>query len=312
MTIQRIFHLFKNFLTDPVLRFNYLVKMGFYNRMSDEAFLKKRFRLYMESELNLNNPSTYSEKLQWLKLNDRNPEYTQMVDKYLAKQWVAQRIGEEYIIPTLGVWNSFDEIDFDSLPNQFVLKCTHDSGSLVICLDKNKFDKKRAKKKLERYLNHNYYYESREWPYKNVVPRIIAEEYKVDSSSRELRDYKFFTFNGTAKLLMIASDRQAENVETKFDFFDMNFDHLDFRNGHPNSEGTLPAKPLNFENMRRLSEEVSKGIPSLRVDFYEVDGKIFFGEMTFFHWGGMKPFDPEEWDQKLGDWIQLPPSSSTR
>lgn len=223
-----------------------------------------------------------------------------------------QRIGEEYIIPTLGVWDSFDEIDFNSLPNQFVLKCTHDSGSLVICQDKNKLDKIAAKKQLERYLQHNYYYESREWPYKNVIPRIIAEEYKVDSVSQELRDYKFFTFNGTAKLLMIASDRQTKNVETKFDFFDMEFNRMDFRNGHPNSEGALPAKPLNFEKMRELAEELSKDTPSLSVDFYEVDGKIFFGELTFFHWGGLMPFEPEKWDRTLGDWIKLPPKSDLK
>ena len=255
-------------------------------------------------KMDIDNPTTFNEKLQWLKLHDRKPEYTRMVDKYEAKKYVAEKIGEQYIIPTLGVWDKFDEIDFDSLPNQFVLKCTHDSGGLVVCRDKSKLDLSFVRKKIQKCLGQNYYWSGREWVYKNVKPRIIAEKYMKDEKTSELRDYKFFCFNGEAKLLFIATDRQTEGEETKFDFFDMEFNHLPFTNGHPNAE-IPPEKPVCFDEMRELAEKLSAGIPHLRVDFYEVNGRVYFGELTFFHWSGMTPFDPPEWDEKLGEWIGL-------
>ena len=278
--------------------------------LPDKTFLKIKYKRAMKKKLNLKNPTTYNEKLQWLKLqwlklHDRKPIYTDMVDKYEAKKYVAERIGEEYIIKTLGVWNSFDEIDFDALPERFVLKCTHDSGGLVIVKDKSKLDKESAKEKISECLKRKFYYAGREWPYKNVKPRIIAEEYMEDSKTAELRDYKFFTFGGVAKALFIASERQKEDEETKFDFFDMDYNHLPVKNGHPNA-AVPPEKPATFEKMRELAEKLSEGIPHLRVDFYEVDGKIYFGELTFSHWSGMVPFEPEEWDKTFGDWIKLP------
>ena len=227
-----------------------------------------------------------------------------MVDKYEAKKYVADKIGEEYIIKTLGVWDKFDDIDFSTLPNQFVLKTTHDSGGVVICKDKSTFDIKIAKEKLEKTLKRNYCFMNREWPYKNVKPRIIAEEYMVDESGYELKDYKFFCFDGKVKVLFVAKDRTKANEETKFDFFDENFNHLPFTNGHPNSEPPY-VKPQNFEKMKELAEVLSKDIPHLRVDFYNINGKIYFGELTFFHWSGLTPFEPEEWDYKLGSWINL-------
>ena len=273
--------------------------------LPDVTFLKLKYRVAMKKKLNLKNPTTYNEKLQWLKLNDRKPIYTDMVDKYEAKKFVADRIGEEYIIQTLGVWDHFDEIDFDALPNRFVLKCTHDSGGLVIVKDKNKLDKLAAREKIERCLKRNFYYSGREWPYKNVKPRVLAEEYMEDSKTAELRDYKFFTFNGKVKALFIASERQKEDEETKFDFFDADYNHLPVKNGHPNAQ-VPPEKPETFEQMKELAEKLSQGIPHLRVDFYEVDGKIYFGELTFSHWSGMVPFEPAEWDKTFGDWIELP------
>ena len=279
---------------------NWLVRF-----LPDSAFLKIKYRYRMGKKLNLKDPKTFNEKLQWLKLYDRKPIYTTMVDKQEVKKYVADRIGEEYIIPTLGVWDKFEDIDFDYLPNQFVLKCTHDSGGLCICKDKSIFDIAAAKQKINKCLKKNYYYSGREWPYKNIKPRIIAEQYMEDTKTAELRDYKFFTFNGEAKMLFIASERQKQGTETKFDFFDMEFNHLPFTNGHPNAE-VLPQKPERFEEMRALAEKLSEGIPHLRVDFYEVDGKIYFGELTFFHWSGMVPFDPEEWDYKIGSWLKLP------
>ena len=242
--------------------------------------------------------------MQWLKLRNNTALHTKKEDKYEVKDYVAQIIGEDYIIPTIGVWDKFDDIEFECLPDQFVLKCTHDSGGLVICKDKKQLNKTSAKKKIEKSLKKNYYWAGRELQYKNVKPRIIAEPYLEDSEFGELRDYKFFVFNGKCKLLYIASDRGNEKEETKFDFFDDNFTHLDFTNGHPNSK-ILPSKPLNFEKMKSMAELLAKGFPHLRVDFYEVNGKVYFGELTFSHWSGLIPFEPEEWDYKLGDWLIL-------
>lgn len=228
-----------------------------------------------------------------------------MVDKYLVKQYVADLIGNEYIIPTLGVWDKFEDIDFDKLPNQFVLKCTHDSGGLVICTDKSKLDKDHARKKINHCLKRNYFLNTREWSYKDVQPRIIAEQYMVDESGYELKDYKFFCFDGTPKAMFIATDRGSVGEETKFDFFDMDFKHLPFTNGHPNG-AKQPACPESFAKMKDLASMLSKGMPQVRIDFYDINGHIYFGEITLSHWSGLKQFDPEEWDYTFGSWIQLP------
>ena len=285
--------------------FSVLAMRGIFNKMSDEKYLSYLYRSKLGKPLNLSNPVTFNEKLQWLKIHDRKPEYTTMVDKYAVKKYVADRIGKQYIIPTLGVWNSFDEIDFEKLPNQFVLKCTHDSGGLVICRNKSKFDKNRAKKKISKCLKKNFYYMGREWPYKNVRPRIIAEEYMEDNNTKDLRDYKFFCFNGKAKLLFIVSERQNKYEETKYDYYDANFKHLPFTNGHPNSKKAID-KPKNFELMKKLAEKLSQGIPHVRIDFYEINGIVKFGEITFFTRSGWVTFVPSEWDRKLGDLINLP------
>lgn len=273
--------------------------------LPDRFFIKILFRLRMGYKLNLDNPQTYSEKLQWLKLYNRKPEYTKMVDKVSAKEYVASIIGEEYIIPTIGVWDRVEDIDWDTLPNQFVLKCTHDSGGLVICSDKSKLDITRAKRDLKRGLKRNFYSQNREWPYKNVTHRIIGEQYMVDESGYELKDYKFFCFDGIPKAMFIATDRGVAGTETKFDFFDMDFNHLPFTNGHPNSDKPV-KKPTGFEEMKRLASALSKDIPHARIDFYDINGKIYFGEITFFHWSGTTPFEPMEWDYKFGEWIELP------
>lgn len=271
---------------------------------NEEKYIKIYFRLAMGKFPNLEHPQTFSEKLQWLKLYDRRPEYTMMVDKYAVKEYVSHVIGQEYVIPVLGVWNRPEDIDYDSLPNQFVLKCNHDSGGLVICKDKSKFDKEKAYKKIKKSFKRNLFFGTREWPYKNVKPLVFAEEYKEDKYG-ELRDYKFFCFDGKVKAMFIATDRQKQGEDTKFDFFDENFNHLPFTNGHPNAN-PMPAKPSCFEKMKELAEKLSAGIPHVRVDFYEVDESVYFGELTFFHWGGIKPFEPEEWDYKFGSWIKLP------
>ena len=280
-----------------------LVKHRYHAVYNDAEYLEKIFEYEMGYKLDINNPKTFNEKLQWLKLYNRNPEYTRMVDKYEAKRFVEERIGSGYTIPTLGIWDSFDEIDFDKLPDQFVLKCTHDSGSIIIVKDKKTFNKEETKKYFDRNLEKNFFWVYREWPYKNVKPRIIAEPYMEDDVTRELRDYKFFTFGGKAMAMFVASERGSKS-ETKFDFFDMDYIHLPFTNGHPNA-AILPEKPQKFGIMIQLAEYLSRGIPHVRVDFYEANGKVYFGEFTFFHWSGIVPFKPSSWDQKFGSWLEL-------
>lgn len=294
----------KKFINDP--KYYALIALGKIlpdKLWADKLYLHMLYKNRMGKQLNLQNPVTYNEKLQWMKLYDRNDKYTMLVDKYAVKKYVADILGEEYIIPTLGAWNSFQEIDFDSLPNQFVLKCTHDSGGLVICTDKSSFNADNAKNKIEHALRRKYYKNTREWPYMNVKPRIIAEQYMVDESGYELKDYKFFVFNGVMKAMFVATDRTA-NSETCFDFYDRNFNHLPFINGHPNSKGHI-NKPNNYEEMIALAERLGSGLPQARVDLYNIRGRIYFGEITFFHWSGLKPFIPDEWDYTFGSWFDL-------
>ena len=273
-------------------------------KLSDKKYIKIMYANIFNKNIDLNNPQTFNEKLQWLKLYDRNPEYTKMVDKYEVKKYVSDIIGKEYIIPTLGIYDKFDDIDFEKLPNQFVIKCTHDSGGLVIVKDKNRINYKEIRNKINKCLKYKYFYNGREWPYKNVKPRILIEKYIEDQKDCELRDYKFFCFNGKFEFMFIATNRQGEG-ETYFDFFDRNFEHLAFTNGHPNAP-TMPHKPKNFNEMVELAEKLSKNIPQVRIDFYDANGKILFGEITFYHWSGFVPFEPKEWDKKLGDLIVLP------
>jgi len=269
----------------------------------DRAYIQMYYFAHFKKFCNLKNPKTYNEKLNWLKFHDKNPIYTRIVDKFEAKEYVKDIIGDQYIIPTLGVWDNFDDIDFDELPQQFVLKCTHDSEGLVIVKDKDKLDKEMAKNKIESALKQNFFYIGREWPYKNVKPRIIAEKYMEDHIDGELRDYKFFCFDGEPKAMFVASDRASDNV--KFDYFDLNFNHLDIKQKYPHAEQPL-RKPVTFEKMIELSKVLSKGFPHVRVDFYEVDGQLYFGELTFYHFSGFMPFEPNKWDKIFGDWIKLP------
>ena len=270
--------------------------------MPDKQYLELMYWTLMHRKLDLQNPQSFNEKLQWLKLYDRNPDYTHMVDKYEAKKYVADRIGERYIIPTLGVWDSFDEIDFEALPNQFVLKCTHDSGGLVICKDKSKLDLRCAREKLEKSLKTDYYLNWREWPYKNVKPRIIAEKYMEDNKDKELRDYKIYCFNGKMKMLLVVQDRGIK--ATKGDYFDEYYHHLDLTWGFPHAE-QVPDIPDSIHIMRELAEILSKGLPEVRVDFYYANGKVYFGEMTFFDGSGFEKIEPYDWDLKLGSWVDI-------
>lgn len=260
----------------------------------------------MGRKLNLKNPQTFNEKLQWLKLYNRKPEYTTMVDKYAVKEYVANIIGEEYIIPTLGVWDNIEEIDWDALPNQFVLKTTHGGGGggVVICKDKATFSRQEACQKLQRSLNSDIYLNYREWPYKDVRKRIIVEKYMVDESGVELKDYKFFCFNGQVKCFKVDFDRF---ISHKANYYDRDANLLPFGEVccMPDSSKVL-EKPKNFEMMLTLAETLSKDITFARIDFYNINGKIYFGEITFFPASGMGKFTQDEWDKKLGDFIKLP------
>lgn len=270
----------------------------------DKAYIKMVYRLRMKKKLNLKNPQTLNEKLQWLKLYDRKSVYSIMVDKYEVKKYVAEQIGEEYIIPTLGVWNSFDEIDFDKLPNQFVLKCTHDSGGLVICNEKSKLDTKAAKEKIERCIKKNYFWHGREWPYKDVSHRIIAEQYMTDDGEG-LADYKVHCFNGVPKVILVCRDRFKNSGLTE-DFFTVSWDHIDVkRPDHTNSSEEI-KRPQSLEVMLQLAGKLSEGIPFSRIDFYVIQGKVYFGEITFFPATGMKQFVPEHYDRDFGNWVTLP------
>lgn len=290
---------------DSDFRFSFLDDYGFYDSMNDVEYLKRKFRIKMGRELNLESPQSFNEKLQWLKLYDRNPIYTTLVDKYSVKEYVSSIIGDEYIIPTLGVWDRFEDIDFDELPKQFVLKCTHDSGGLVICKDKELFDYKAARKKIKRSLKRNFYYVGREWPYKNVKPRIIAEKYMSGSSENgDLNDYKLMCFNGKVRCSFVCSERYS-NQGMRVTFFDNNWNVLPFERHYPKSNEPIP-KPENFELMMEMAEKLSENIPFVRTDFYEIDGKVYFGELTFYPGDGFEEFNPESFDFEIGKMIELP------
>lgn len=292
-----------NLLSNPkkILRL-FWERLG--GNVNDELYLRVWYYLKTGERLRLDSPQTFNEKLQWLKLNDTKAiNSTELVDKYLAKAYVAQKIGVEYIIPTLGVWENVDEIDFDKLPEQFVLKCTHNSGGLIICHDKSRLDISEAKIKLSNDLQKNFYKFAREYVYQNVKPRIIAEKLMTDKVHAELRDYKIFCFNGKPQIFMIASGRQ--NNQNTTTFFDMAFNRLGFTSGYPNSAEDY-SKPNGFEKMKELAEILSEGFLHLRVDFYEVDGQIYFGEMTFYHLAGGVLIKPKEWDYRIGEMLRLP------
>lgn len=274
------------------------------NLLCNKFYLKILYRNRLKKNLDLNNPKAFNEKIQWLKLYDRKPEYTKMVDKYEVKEYVKNLIGEQHIIDTLGVYDSFKDINFSELPNKFVLKCTHDSGGVVICKDKNNLDMKDTEKKFKKLLKRNYFYNTREFPYKNVKPRIIVEPFMNDNRNEDLLDYKFMCFNGKVKCSFVCSERRSKQG-LAVDFFDNDWKHLPFRRRYRNLNREI-TKPNNLNKMIEMAEKLSKGITFVRVDFYEINNDIYFGEMTFYPGSGLEEFIPEEWDYKLGEWINLP------
>ncbi len=297
--------LIKSIKSPNYLLLGLLKRIGVYV-LSDKWYLKCRYRLEMGEPLNLKNPNKFTEKLQWLKLYDRKPEYTTMVDKYAVKKYVEEKIGKEYIIPTLGVWDTPEDIDFDGLPERFVLKTTNGGGGggVIICKDRASFDKAKAIEHLRVSLKSDIYRILKEWPYKNVPPRIIAEQYMEDSHLQELRDYKFFCFNGVPIYCQVIADRSTRET---IDFFDMKWNHMEFVGLNPRCGNAFkPAsKPASLSQMIEKAVELSKGISFLRVDFYNVNDKVYFGEMTFYPASGFGVFTPDVWNIRLGEMLAI-------
>ena len=270
-------------------------------KVSDRYAIEQQWKKCMDYPLNLHDPKTFSEKLQWLKLHDRNPLYHKLVDKYEVKQWVTERIGAEYVTKTYGLYNSLLEIDFDDLPHAFVLKCTHNSGSFVICPEKDKLDQEQALATLRQGLaDKNYYIKSREWAYKGVKPRVIAEELLEDHTFEDLVNYKFWCFDGKPRIMYVT----VKTDDIWESFYDMDFNPLDISHGFRKYEGEI-KKPETFEQMKEIASKLSTGIPHVRVDLYQIQGCVKFSELTFYDWGGLKPIQPKEWDERIGNWLDL-------
>lgn len=282
----------------------YLKRYGWW--LPDSIYLKLRYRNEMGTSLNLKNPQSFTEKIQWLKIHRRKDEFTRMVDKLAVKRYVADLIGEEFIIPTLGVWDNFNEIDFSSLPNSFVLKTTHGGGStgVVVVPNRDKMDKNKAKKMLEWSMKCDVYTATREWPYKNVPRKIIAEQFLSDGNKKDLSDYKWFCFNGEPMYCQVIRDRNS--LET-IDFYDKDWNHQDFVGLNPTAKnGIYPVKkPCNLNKMIEIARLLSKGLEFIRVDLYEVNGRLYFGELTFFPASGIGKFTPSKWNDELGKLIKL-------
>lgn len=289
-------------LKQPACCIQYISGMGIFDFLPDKMYLKFMYRISMGNKLNLQNPKTFNEKMQWLKLNDRNPQYTTYVDKYKVREYIANVLGPEYLIPLLGVWEDEEEIDFDLLPNQFVLKCNHNSGKgMYICKDKSTLNIKQVKKNLKKGLKQNYYYLHREWPYKNIKPLIIAEKYMVDESGTELKDYKFMCFHGKVKCCFVCTERFSGNG-LKVTFFDCNWKRMNIVRKYPQSDSEI-KKPNNYEKMIEIAEKLSMDFAFVRIDLYNINGHVYFGEFSLYPGTGMEKFSPEKWDDIMGSWI---------
>lgn len=297
--VNKVFEYIKN---PEKLKF-FLLNHGLGKLMPDKLYLNIMFKMKIGHSIDWNSPKGFNEKLQWLKVHEHFPERTKLVDKFAVRSYISENIGEKYLIPLLGVWERFEEIDFDTLPNQFVLKCTHDSGGVVICKDKRKFKIDEARKFISRRLRKNFFKNGREFPYKNVTPRIIAEAYMEDESGVELKDYKLMCFNGRVRCSFVCSNR---NLSTGLcvNFYDEDWKPMPFERHYPRNPVEI-KRPTQYEHMVELAERLARGIKFVRVDFYEIQDRIYFGELTFYPGSGMEEFSPEEYDYLLGSWLEL-------
>ncbi|WP_078429777.1 ATP-grasp fold amidoligase family protein [Alkalihalobacterium alkalinitrilicum] len=289
-------------INNPYKILSYFGERGMLKTLPDNLYLKLLFRARLGKELNLRNPNTFNEKLQWLKIYDRNPKYTTLVDKYEVRKHVSNTIGKEYLIPLLGVYDKVDEIDITTLPNEFVLKCTHDSGGIVICKNKNNFDVELAREKLRRSINKNYFYQYREWPYKNVNPKIVCEKYMVDESGKELKDYKIFCFNGEPKIIQVDFNRFTGHTRN---LYDTNWNYLPTSFQYPTNPDIVINKPNRLAEMIKLARILAEGLTFVRIDFYSINDRIFFGEITFYPESGFGNFYPNTLGVEMGEWIKL-------
>ena len=291
------------FLTAKEYRFYILNKFGLYNNLSDEEFLQKMYFSRYGKFIDFNSLKTFNEKLQWLKLYDHNPRYIDMVDKVNVKSIVADIIGEKYIIPTLKVYDSAAQIDFSELPVQCVLKCNHDSGS-VFFVDENT-DKEKIRRKLSKSLKKNYFWHDREWPYYEITPKILVEEYLGELKNHNINDYKVFTFGGKAEYIQVDYDRF---INHRRNFYNLEWEYVPFTTRYPTDSKHIIKKPECLREMIEAAEKIADYLNNpkfLRVDFYVIDDKLLFGETTFYHGGGMEVFMPAEYDIKLGELIKL-------
>lgn len=271
--------------------------------MPDKLYIQMLYEVRLGEKCNLKDPKTFDEKLNWLKLYDRNPKYTELVDKYAVREYIKDKIGEEYLIPVLGVWDDPEKIDFSALPDEFVLKCTHDSASVIICKNKKELNIEEAKSKLKKSMGINYFYPCREWPYRDVRPRIVAEKYMVDESGSELKDYKIYCADGTPYLIQVDFGRFTKHERN---LYDTDWNYIDKQIEYPKNPGHQIRKPESLDKMLELAAVLSKGIASVRTDFYDINGKVYFGEITFYQEGGFARFEPKEYARELGDMIKLP------
>jgi hypothetical protein len=289
---------YKSIIKNRELRLNLIKGLQF---IPDEPYLKMVYFIKTGKHLNLKKPVTFCDKQNWLKLHDKHPEYSDLADKIKVGQYVTKKMGREMTFPILGIWDHYNEIDFNSLPDEFVLKCNHDSGSVKVIHDKSKINHDILSAFFESRLKINNYVLGREYPYKDIVPKIYAERYMTPAGHDDIEDYKFFCFNGKPVILFVATDR---STDCKFDFYDMDFKHLDIINIHPQSGRTI-EKPKCFEEMKQVASILSQDMKFVRIDLYEIEGKVYFGEFTFFHGGGFWPMKPECWEYDLGKLISI-------
>ncbi len=303
--LKSLFRKAIRYLTSSDYRFLIQSSGGKYDDLPDDEYLKRRYKAFTGKVLPLDDPKTFNEKLQWLKLHDRRPEYTMMADKYLVRQYIAEKLGEQYLIPLLGAWDDPDDIDFDKLPNQFVLKCNHNSGlGMCICKDKSKLDIPKVRAELRKGLQEDYYKKCREWVYKDIPRKIICEQF-MTNGGKELEDFKIHNFNGEAKFVLVCRDRFSDTGLTE-DFFTPEWEHMPVKRPKLGLSKEQIPKPEQLSQMLEFSKILSKDIPFVRTDFYVIEGKVYFGEITFFPASGMAAFDPPEWDEKIGNWLTLP------
>lgn len=301
--INQIIHKLGEWVRNPRLVLLHILKWKLCRMLPDKAFVAIKYWVVAKRKLNLSNPVFYNEKIQWLKLYDRKPLYSQLVDKVDVRSYVAERVGSQYLIPQLGVYDSVDQIDWDSLPMQCVFKANHTSGDVLICTDTQTMDREKTKQEISHWLEKNYYWYNREWPYKDVRPRIVCEPYLVDESGYELKDYKIYVFNGVPKLIQVDFDRYSSH---KRNIYTTDWHYVDVMFHYPTHPEIQIPKPECLEEMLEFAEALGKDLAHVRVDVYVIQGKIFFGELTLYKGGGFAPFEPMSFEKEMGAWLELP------